>query len=128
MLGGEKWGAGPTALALRQDGPVTYGVLANHIESFAGDDSRADISTTFVQPFVSYITKTKTTFGVNTESTYDWKTDQWTVPVNATMSQLLKIGPQIFQISLGARYWAESGDNGPDEWGVRAAVTLLFPK
>jgi hypothetical protein len=128
MLGGEKWGAGPTAVALRQNGPWTYGALANHVESFAGDDERADISMTFMQPFVSYITKTKTTFGLNMESTYDWKNDQWSVPVNAMVSQLLKVGPQIFQISLGARYWAESPDNGPEDWGIRAVVTFLFPK
>ncbi len=128
MLGGEKWGTGPTALALRQDSPWTYGVLANHVESFTGDDERADISMTFMQPFVSYITKTKTTFGLNMESTYDWKNEQWSVPVNAVVSQLLKVGPQIFQLSLGARYWAESPDNGPEDWGIRAMVTFLFPK
>lgn len=127
-LGSEKWGVGPTVLALQQAGPWTYGLLANHIESVAGEDERADISATFVQPFLSYITKTKTTLGVNTESTYDWENDQWTVPVNATVSQLLKVGPQILQLSLGARYWAEHGENGPEDWGVRAAVTFLFPK
>ena len=128
VLGGEQWGVGPTGLALKQRGPWTYGVLANHIESFAGEDDRADISATFVQPFVSYITKTKTTLGLQTESTYDWENEQWSVPVNATVSQLLKIGPQIFQFQIGARYWAEHGDNGPEGWGVRAGVTFLFPK
>ena len=43
-LGSEKWGLGPTAVALRQDGPWTYGALANHIESFAGTSNRADVS------------------------------------------------------------------------------------
>lgn len=128
VLGGEKWGAGPTVLALRQEGPWTYGVLANHIESFAGASDRADISVTFVQPFLSYITKTKTTFGLNTESTYDWQDDQWTIPVNATVSQLLKIGSQIFQVGIGARYWAESTENGPEDFGLRATLTFLFPK
>ena len=128
-LGGEKWGGGPTVLALQQKGPWTYGVLANQIWSVAGDDDRADISASFVQPFASYIvSRTKTTFSLNTESTYDWEATQWSVPVNAMVSQLLKVGPQIFQISLGARYWAEHGDNGPENWGVRAAVTFLFPK
>lgn len=47
MLGGEKWGVGPTAVALKQDGPWTYGTLVNHIESFAGEDDRTDISATF---------------------------------------------------------------------------------
>jgi hypothetical protein len=128
LLGGEKWGAGPTALALRQTGPWTYGVLANHVESFAGEDDRADISTSFVQPFLSYITKTKTTIGLNTESTYDWENEAWSVPVNITVSQLLKIGPQIIQAGVGARYWAESPENGPEDFGVRATLTFLFPK
>ncbi len=48
-LGGEKWGIGPTAAALKQDGPWTYGALVNHIESFEGEDDRADISATFIQ-------------------------------------------------------------------------------
>jgi hypothetical protein len=29
---------------------------------------------------------------------------------------------------VGARYWADSPENGPDGWGVRAVVTFLFPK
>lgn len=128
MLGGEKWGAGPTVLALKQTGPWTCGLLANHIWSVAGEDDRADISTTFLQPFLGYITKTKTTLTLNTESTYNWEAEAWSVPVNAIVSQMLKVGPQILQVSLGARYWAESPDNGPEGWGVRAVVTFLFPK
>lgn len=128
MLGGEKWGVGPTVLALQQKHGWTSGLLANHIWSVAGEDERADISLSFLQPFLSYITKTKTTLGLNTESTYDWENEQWSVPVNLTVAQLLKVGSQIFQVTLGARYWAESPDTGPESWGARAAVTFLFPK
>jgi hypothetical protein len=128
MLGGGKWGVGPTALALKQSKGWTYGMLCNHLESFAGDDGRADISATFLQPFVSYITKTKTTLGLNTESTYDWKSEQWTVPLNLTVSQLLKVGRMPVQITGGIRYWADSPENGPEGLGFRAAVTFLFPK
>ena len=128
MLGGEKWGAGPTVVALTQARGWTYGILANHIESFAGDEDRAYVSATFLQPFVSYITKTKTTFGVNTESSYDWRSDAWTVPINLTVSQLLKIGRLPIQIGLGARYWAESSAFGPEGFGARATLTFLFPK
>jgi hypothetical protein len=128
LLGGEKWGAGPTALALKQSNGWTYGLLANHVESFAGEEERADVSLTFLQPFVSYITKTKTTLGVNAESTYDWENEQWAIPVNATVSQLLKAGSQIFQLTAGVRYWAESPENGPEDIGFRAGVTFLFPK
>ena len=127
-LGTGKWGLGPTFVALKQVGPVTYGVLGNHIWSVAGDSDRASVSSTFMQPFLSYITRTKTTFSLNTESTYDWRTDSWSVPINIAVAQLLKVGPQIFQVSIGARYWATTPSNGPEGWGWRAVVVLLYPK
>jgi hypothetical protein len=128
QLGAEKWGLGPTAVALKQTGPWTVGGLANHIWSVAGDDDRTDVNATFVQPFVSYITSTKTTFGLSSESTYDWESESWSVPLNVTVSQLLKAGPQIYQLTAGARYWLDSPDNGPEGWGFRLQLTLLFPK
>ncbi|NIO41547.1 MAG: transporter [Burkholderiales bacterium] len=128
LLGSEQWGIGPTAVALKQAGPWTVGGLVNHIESFAGEDHRSDVSATFLQPFVSYVTKTKTTLGVNLESTYDWESEEWSVPVNFTISQMLKMGSQIFQLGVGARYWADAPDHGPDGWGGRVQLTFLFPK
>ena len=127
-LGAEKWGVGPTFLALKQQGQWTFGALVNHIESVAGDGDRADVSLTFLQPFLSYITKTKTTFALNTETAYDWENEAWSVPINFNVSQLLKIGPQIIQAAVGGRYWAESPDGGPQSWGGRVQLTLLFPK
>jgi hypothetical protein len=125
-LGGEQWGLGPTAVALKQVGPWNYGALANHIWSVAGDDDRQDVNATFLQPFLSYITKTKTTIGLVSESTYDWESDQWTVPVIPQVQQLFKIGPQIMQLAIGAIYYAESPEGGPEGWGARAQLTFLF--
>ena len=127
-LGAEKWGIGPTFLVLKQQGQWTFGALANHIQSVAGDGDRADVSLTFLQPFLSYITKTKTTFALNTETAYDWENEAWSVPINFNVSQLLKVGPQIIQAAVGGRYWAESPDGGPQNWGGRVQLTLLFPK
>ncbi len=126
MLGGQ-WGAGPTALALRQTGPWTFGLLANHLWSYAGEDARPDVNATFLQPFLSYITPTKTTFTLNTESIYDWTGEQWSVPVNLVISQLFKVGGQPMQAFVGGRYHLEGPDGGPD-WGVRFGLTLLFPR
>lgn len=127
LLGTEKWGVGPTAVVLKQSNGWTYGALVNHIWSFAGNDERQDVNLTYLQPFLSFTTKTQTTFTLNAESTYDWENTQWTVPVNLQVSQLVKIGGAPVQISLGGRYYAEKADNGPD-WGLRFGVTLLWPK
>jgi hypothetical protein len=126
-LGGEQWGVGPTALALKQTGPWTYGMLANHLWSYAGDEDRAEANATFLQPFVSYITPGKTTFTINSESTYDWTNEQWNVPVNFVVSQLLKFGDQPVQLFGGARYYFESPEGGP-EWGLRFGIVFLFPQ
>ena len=127
-LGSKKWGAGPTGVALKQTGPWTYGMLANHIESFSGDSNRPGVSATFMQPFLAYVTHTKTTFSLNTESTYDWKTENWSVPINFNVAQLLNVGGQIIQIGGGLRYWADSPDFGPEGLGARLQLTFLFPK
>lgn len=127
LLGGEKWGAGPTGVALIQRGPWTVGILANHIWSLAGDDDRQDVSSTLLQPFLSYVTKTKTTFTLNTESTYDWEAEEWSVPIHAAVSQLLKMGKLPVQLGAGVRYWADSTDDGPEGWGARVVVTFLLP-
>lgn len=127
-LGGEKLGMGPTGVALKQQGSWTYGMLANHIWSVAGDDDRADISSTFVQPFLAYVTSTHTTFSLNTESTYDWENEEWSIPINFMLAQMVKLGKLPVQISLGARYWADAPENGPEGWGGRFQFTFIFPK
>jgi hypothetical protein len=127
VLGSEKWGAGPTAVVLRQEHGFTYGILANHIWSFAGRDSRDDVNATFLQPFLSYTTSSHTTIALNTESTYDWEHRQWTVPIHLQVSQLLKLGKLPIQLTLGGRYYAKRPIGGPD-WGFRFVVTFLFPK
>jgi hypothetical protein len=126
LLGLGRWGAGPTVVALQQQKGWTYGILANHIWSYAGWGNR-EVSATFLQPFITYTTKTYTTFGANTESTYDWENRQWTVPLNGFVSQLLKIGKQPIQFTVGGRYYADKPKGGPD-WGLRFTITLLFPK
>ncbi len=62
------------------------------------------------------------------ESSYDWENDQWSVPVIFQVGQLFKVGPQIMQFTVGAKYWADAPDNGPDDWGYRLQLTLLFPR
>jgi hypothetical protein len=128
VLGTEKWGAGPTAVALRQANGWTYGALVNHIWSFAGDGDREDVDATYMQPFVAFTTSKQTTFTLNTESSYDWEANEWSVPINAMVSQLFKVGGQIMSLQAGLRYWADAPATGAEGWGGRLTYTLVFPK
>jgi hypothetical protein len=126
-LGSGKWGAGPTLVALQQSHGFTYGVLANQIWSFTGQEDRTEVNSTFLQPFASFTTKTYTTFSLNTETTYNWQTEEATVPVNIGIQQLIKIGKMPVALQAGYRYYVEKPDGGPD-WGLRFTITFLFPK
>jgi hypothetical protein len=99
-----QWGAGLTGVALKQSGHWTAGALANHVWSIAGDDEDGDLSQTFVQPFLSYTTPRATSFSLNTESTYDWVAEEWSVPINALVGQVVHLGDRPVQFSVGARH------------------------
>ena len=128
LLGAEKWGAGPSAVALKQEGPWTYGVLVNHIWSFAGDSKRDDVSSTFLQPFIGYTTQSGWSFDIQTETTYDWESEQTNMPIVFLVSKVTKFGDQLVQFQGGPRYYADNFDNGPKGTGFRLAMTLLFPR
>jgi hypothetical protein len=111
-----------------QTGGWTVGILANHIWSVAGADNRADVSSTFLQPFISYTTKDAVSFTLNTESTYDWENEQWSVPINAQVTKIFRFGRLPVSLGGGLRYWAVSPDNGPEDLGFRLLATFLLPK
>lgn len=130
LLGNEQWALGPTAVALKQSNGWTRGILANHLWSLDNSppDDKEKVNATFLQPFLTYTTHTYTSFGVNSESTYDWQSKEWSVPINLFVTQILKVGGHPISIQAGPRYWIESPEDGAQGWGFRAAVTLLFPK
>jgi hypothetical protein len=127
LLGVEKFAIGPTAIVLRQTHGWTYGMLFNHLWSVAGNGNRQDVSAAYLQPILDYTTKHHTTFGLSSESSYDWKRSQWTVPCIVNLSQLVKIGKLPLDLKLSGRYYVERPDGAPD-WGLRFTVTFLFPK
>ncbi|AYF03674.1 hypothetical protein PY32053_04136 (plasmid) [Paracoccus yeei] len=128
LLGSGKWAIGPTAVVLKQTGGWSFGALANHLWSVAGDDDRPDTSATFLQPFVNYTTTSTWSFTVNSESSYDWKAEEWLVPINFAVAKVTHLGKQPVSFQVAARYWADAPENGPEGWGLRAGMTLLFPE
>ena len=91
LLGADQWGAGPTGVILKQQGAWTYGLLANHIVTVGGDDERPDVESTFLQPFLSR-TVGSITYTANFEGTFDHEADEWTLPLQLTVSKVMRVG------------------------------------
>ena len=128
-LGTEKWSAGPTVVALKQQGPWTYGALWNQIWSFAGNPDRNDVSQMFLQPFLAYNTKSLWTITIQSESTANWEAeeDKWTVPINLLFAKLSSFGPFPASYQFGFGVFAAHPETAPS-WKVRAAIVILLPR
>lgn len=131
-MSAKKWGAGPTAVALKQSDSLTYGVLANHIWSVGGSDKVVDnFSQTFVQPFLTFTTPEAYSLILMTETTYNWEAkgdNQWSIPLFLEVTKVSKIGEQIINFGGGVKYYAKSPDGGPQGWGVRVVLTFMFAR
>ncbi len=123
----DQWAVGPTAVVLKQDGPWTYGALVNQLWGVSNSGSARDLNSMFLQPFVSRSLGGGRTVSVNFESTYDWNSGQWTLPLNFSYSKVTKWGSQMVSLAGGVRVYLDKPAGGPD-WGLRGVVTLLFPK
>ncbi|WP_376099923.1 transporter [Roseomonas sp. CCTCC AB2023176] len=123
-----QYAAGPTAVAVLTRGPWIGLVLANHIWSLGGTpDDRERVSQSFVQAAIAYTTPQRTTYFVSTESTYNATAGQWTVPIQAGVNQLLRVGTQPIQLGGLVRYYAERPEGG-SRWGFQLRLTLVFQR
>jgi hypothetical protein len=128
LLGSEKWGAGPAVVALTMNGQWTVGMLANHIWSYAGDSDRQDINNTFMQPFVAYTWPSAWTFSLQSETTYNWETEKWSVPFNIAIAKLVRWGRLPVSLQAGVGYWLKSPDSGPEGLRFRLQANFVLPK
>ncbi len=55
-----------------------------------------------MQPFVSYIPGGGWTYTLNSETTYDWNSEQFLIPINFMVSKMIPIGGQQTQWQLAA--------------------------
>ena len=123
-----KWGIGPTALALRQAKGLTYGFLINQLWSFAGDEQRSDVNQMFLQPFFSKSWKSGASVSMNSEITFNWQNNTTSAYLNPLASGVTKFGKQVISLAVGPRIPLGGPENSRPDWGLRAVLTLVFPK
>jgi hypothetical protein len=127
LLGAGKWDVGPTGVVLKITGPWTIGMLGYQIWSVAGNGNRPNQSLAYLQPFIAYTTKTAWSFTVNSESTYDWKASTLSAPINVMVAKLFTVHKLPISVGGGVRYWVQTPNSGPKDFGLRFSVTFLFP-
>jgi hypothetical protein len=128
FLATKKFGVGPTALVLKQFSGWTVGALVNQIWSVAGDAGRSDVNQMFVQPFMSYNWKSGAGLGLMSEITQNWTSSTTSVYIIPSITAVTRLGSQIVSLVIGPRFQVAAPEGAKADFGVRAAVILVFPK
>lgn len=130
-LGSEKWSAGPAAVALYSSPKFSYGALAQHWWSFAGNSDREDVSLTNIQYFFTYQFNQRWAFVTAPTISANWKADSdnvWSVPVSAGLTYSFFIGKAPARVVLEPQYFVVQPDDFGAEWNVRLAFAVILPK
>lgn len=127
LTGSGKFSVGPSALLLLQSKTLTSGISASQLWSVLGDGDRPDVNQTELQPFVAWHIGKGRTITANIDAQYDWTAEEWSIPISASFSKIVKVGDQTMSLSLGSKYWVEAPEGSP-KWGLKAGVTFLFPQ
>lgn len=127
-LGAGKWSAGPAVLYASTSQSLTWGALAQHVRSFAGDEARDRVNVTTIQPFATRLLGGGWSAGLSAEMTYNWelaRPSRWTVPVSAAASRVLPFGNAYISIGAAAVGYLERPVFAPS-WELRLTAQYVI--
>jgi hypothetical protein len=58
---------------------------------------------------------------------YDWKGEQWTVPLNLTVSKTTRIGKTPVNFEVEVNYYVDQPDAFGPEWMIALNITPIVP-
>ena len=129
-LGSEKWGIGPVFAAIWATDQWTVGGRLYQHWSFAGDDTRKDVSFLTIQPLLTYSLRKGWYLASGPLITADFSaggSEQWTVPVGGGVGKVFAVGRQHLNVSVQP-YWNAVGPESAGEWSLIVQLQSLFPR
>jgi hypothetical protein len=124
-LGLDKWGGGPTAVALTIQGPWVAGVLANNVWAGSGAEKVNELT---INPFVNYNLSDGWYVSSAEVITANWQAksgQQWTVPLGGGIGRLFHVGLQPVNARFELLNDVVHPQNAPN-WQLQFQVQFLF--
>ena len=114
-LGGEQWALGPELLYAKMSKKGIIGLFPNHQWRVAGS-GESDINLTSTQLFLTYLPGGGWNVGSSPTMTYDWNSNQWTVPLQITAGKTVILNGRPWKLSAELNYYVEKADAFGPEW------------
>jgi hypothetical protein len=130
VLGNDRWGLGPSAVALHIGKRWVYGALVNNVWSVSSSSNDPSYNNFLLQPFLNYNLPGGLYLTSAPIITADWEADsneRWNVPVGGGVGKIVRFGRLPVNFQTQAFYNVEKPRFGAD-WTLRLQAQLLFPK
>lgn len=127
-FGTQQTGVGVSWLGIVRPGDWAIGLFGYQSFAIGGSDAGGTANSTYLQPFISYVTKDAWTYSINTESTTTWDPGSFSAPVNLTVDKAVIVGDLPVSFAVCGRYYVESSDDGASGFGGRLQVTFVLPR
>jgi hypothetical protein len=127
-LAGGKWTLGPELLLAKMSKKYVIGAFPNHQWDIAGwTDGSVNLTTS--QFFLTYLPKGGWNVGSSPIVSYDWNSEEWTVPLNLTIGKTIIKGGRPWKLSVELNYFVEKPDAFGPEWflGINIAPVVKNP-
>lgn len=121
-LGSDRFTLGPEILYGKLTKDYVLGVFPNHQWSIGGSGNK-DISLTTIQVFASVLPGGGWNYGSAPTLNYDWKSEQWTVPLNFNFGKTIIWDKTPWKLSMEINYYVERADAFAPEWMIGFNIT-----
>jgi hypothetical protein len=114
-LGTDRWTLGPELLIGMVNPKYIVGIFPSHQWDIAGSGD-VDINLTSIQAFYTYLPGGGWNVGTGPIITYDWESEQWTVPLQINAGKTILFNGRPWKFSVELNYYVEKSDTFGPEW------------
>lgn len=123
-IGKDKWTLGPEIFLGQVSSKSVIGALVNHQWDIGGsDDVVEDVSITTFNIFASLLPGGGWNYGSAPIISYDWESEDWTLPMNFNVGKTVVLGGRPWKISAEVNYFVEQADQFGPDWSIALNLT-----
>ncbi|MCL5779109.1 hypothetical protein M1105_19275 [Limibaculum sp. FT325] len=125
-IAGKQLRLGPEALFAKFEDWGLYGVFPSHQWDVAGWGD-GYYSTSQMQLFLNFLPGGGWSHGSTPIMNYDWRSGDWTIPLNFTVSKTTQIGGLPVKLQVELNYYIEQPDAFGPQWMIGFNITPVVP-
>lgn len=122
LIAGGQLRLGPELLLAKFEDWGVYGIFPSHQWNVAGWRDE-QFNTTQMQVFLNFLPGDGWTVGTTPIMSYNWVSDEWTIPLNLTVGKTVMWGKTPVKLQAEINYYIERPENFGSDWMIGFNIT-----